>query len=46
VALGRGIGSTVIAEGIHTEEEVGALQAMGVDYGQGYLLARPEPGPE
>ncbi len=46
VAMGRGIGATVIAEGIHTEDEVAALLAMGVPYGQGYLLARPDPGPE
>jgi len=46
VSLGRGIGATVIAEGIHTTEEAHALQEMGVAYGQGYLLARPDPGPE
>jgi EAL domain-containing protein (putative c-di-GMP-specific phosphodiesterase class I) len=46
IALGRGIGSVVIAEGIHTEEEAQALRDMGVDWGQGYLLARPDPGPE
>lgn len=46
VSLGNGIAATVIAEGIHTEEETKALQAMGVDYGQGFYLARPDPGPE
>jgi len=46
VAMGRGIGATVIAEGIHAEEEARALLTMGVSWGQGYLLARPEPGPE
>jgi EAL domain-containing protein (putative c-di-GMP-specific phosphodiesterase class I) len=46
IALGRGIGSVVIAEGIHTEEEAQALRDMGIDWGQGYLLARPDPGPE
>ena len=46
VALGRGIGSTVIAEGIHTNEEVAALCELGVNWGQGYLLARPDAGPE
>jgi EAL domain-containing protein (putative c-di-GMP-specific phosphodiesterase class I) len=46
VAMGRGIGATVIAEGIHAEEEARALLSMGVSWGQGYLLARPEPGPE
>lgn len=46
VSLGHGIGAQVIAEGIHTEEEAQALRAMGVDFGQGYYLARPDPGPE
>jgi EAL domain-containing protein (putative c-di-GMP-specific phosphodiesterase class I) len=46
VAMGRGIGATVIAEGIHAEEEARALLSMGVSWGQGFLLARPEPGPE
>jgi len=46
ISLGHGIGSTVVAEGIHTQEETDALIAMGVDYGQGYFLARPDPGPE
>ena len=45
IALGHGIGATVIAEGIQTEEETQALRAMGVDYGQGYYLARPERRP-
>jgi EAL domain-containing protein (putative c-di-GMP-specific phosphodiesterase class I) len=46
ISLGRGIGSTVIAEGIQTQEETSALQAMGIDYGQGFFLARPDAGPE
>jgi EAL domain-containing protein (putative c-di-GMP-specific phosphodiesterase class I) len=46
VAMGRGIGAAVIAEGIQTEEEARALMDMGVEWGQGYLLARPDPGPE
>jgi EAL domain-containing protein (putative c-di-GMP-specific phosphodiesterase class I) len=46
VAMGRGIGATVIAEGIQAEEEAKALLGMGVNWGQGYLLARPEAGPE
>lgn len=46
LSLGRGIGATVIAEGIQTEDEVRALQAMGVAYGQGFHLARPDAGPE
>ena len=42
ISLGRNIGASVIAEGIQTEEEALALKAMGVDYGQGHYLARPE----
>ena len=43
LAMGHGIGAAVIAEGIHTEDEALALQTMGIDWGQGYLLARPAP---
>ena len=46
ISLGRNIGASVIAEGIQTEEETLALKAMGVDYGQGHYLARPEAPPE
>jgi EAL domain-containing protein (putative c-di-GMP-specific phosphodiesterase class I) len=46
ISLGNSIGATVIAEGIHSEEETQALKAMGVDYGQGFYLARPDPGNE
>jgi EAL domain-containing protein (putative c-di-GMP-specific phosphodiesterase class I) len=46
IALGHGIGAKVIAEGIHNEEETQVLRAMGVDFGQGYHLARPDVGPE
>lgn len=42
VAMGRGMGAAVIAEGIQNEEEAAALRTMGIDWGQGYLLARPE----
>jgi EAL domain-containing protein (putative c-di-GMP-specific phosphodiesterase class I) len=46
ISLGHGIGAAVVAEGIQTEDEFAALLAMDVDYGQGFLLARPEAGPE
>jgi len=35
------IGSTLIAEGIEREGELGALVDLGIDYGQGFLLGRP-----
>jgi EAL domain-containing protein (putative c-di-GMP-specific phosphodiesterase class I) len=46
IDLGHGIGAAVIAEGIHNEEETQVLRAIGVDFGQGYHLARPDVGPE
>ena len=46
IALGHGIGAKVIAEGIQNEEEAQVLRALGVDFGQGYHLARPDVGPE
>jgi EAL domain-containing protein (putative c-di-GMP-specific phosphodiesterase class I) len=42
VSLGRGIGARVIAEGIETPEELKVIREIGIDYGQGYLLGRPE----
>jgi EAL domain-containing protein (putative c-di-GMP-specific phosphodiesterase class I) len=33
----------VVAEGIETELEHAALQALGVRFGQGYFIGRPEP---
>jgi EAL domain-containing protein (putative c-di-GMP-specific phosphodiesterase class I) len=44
--MGKAIGAGVIAEGIQTQDEANALQAMGIVWGQGYLLARPDSGPE
>jgi EAL domain-containing protein (putative c-di-GMP-specific phosphodiesterase class I) len=38
------IGSTIIAEGIEREAELKALLELGIEYGQGFLLARPAPG--
>jgi EAL domain-containing protein (putative c-di-GMP-specific phosphodiesterase class I) len=40
-AIGRRIGATLIAEGIERPEEKDALVALGVPFGQGYLLGRP-----
>jgi EAL domain-containing protein (putative c-di-GMP-specific phosphodiesterase class I) len=44
VSLSGTIGATVIAEGIHSQEEADALERLGVDFGQGFFLARPDAG--
>ena len=41
-SLGRGIGAKVIAEGIEVPEELQIIRSIGIDYGQGFLLGRPE----
>jgi len=35
-------GCRLIAEGVEIEEEASALEALGIDLGQGYLFGRPE----
>lgn len=39
------IGHKAIAEGIETEAEFATLVAMGVEYAQGYFIARPQAEP-
>jgi diguanylate cyclase (GGDEF)-like protein/PAS domain S-box-containing protein len=41
VTLGQVLDLDLVAEGIETERELAALQALGVQYGQGYHLGRP-----
>lgn len=41
IDIGRKVGGKIIAEGIETQEELDTVRALGVDYGQGYRLARP-----
>ena len=41
LSFARKMKTHVIAEGIETPEELKALQAIGVEYGQGFLLAKP-----
>jgi EAL domain-containing protein (putative c-di-GMP-specific phosphodiesterase class I)/GGDEF domain-containing protein len=38
------IGAAVIAEGIETRDELAVVMEIGVTYGQGYLLSRPNDG--
>ena len=42
IALAKNLKMRVIAEGIETETQLHLLQNLGCDYGQGYLLARPQ----
>ena len=42
ISLAKSLKKRVIAEGIETETQLALLQNLGCDYGQGYLLARPQ----
>ena len=46
VMLAHSLGLDVVAEGIETEHQQQHLQAIGCDYAQGYLFARPMPADE
>ena len=43
LVLAHGNGIMVVAEGVETPEEQAALEALGVDYSQGYLFSIPKP---
>lgn len=43
VALAKGLGITITAEGIETESQLKDLDTMGIDFGQGYLFSPPVP---
>jgi diguanylate cyclase (GGDEF)-like protein/PAS domain S-box-containing protein len=42
-AMARALSLTTIAEGVETTEQAEALAVLGIDRGQGYLFARPQP---
>ncbi len=42
ISLAKNLKKKVIAEGIETESQLSLLQNLGCDYGQGYLLSRPQ----
>ena len=46
VALGRGLGMKIVAEGAEKAGEIDILQAFGCDLVQGYVFARPAPATE
>jgi EAL domain-containing protein (putative c-di-GMP-specific phosphodiesterase class I)/DNA-binding NarL/FixJ family response regulator len=46
ISFSAEIGATIIAEGIETEAELRTLRDLGVEYGQGFHLARPAELPE
>ncbi|MEP6841671.1 MAG: EAL domain-containing protein [Bradyrhizobium sp.] len=41
IALGRGLGMTIVAEGAEKAEEVDILRTLGCDHVQGFVFARP-----
>jgi EAL domain-containing protein (putative c-di-GMP-specific phosphodiesterase class I) len=41
VGFAEGVGAAIVAEGISSDEDLTLLRSLGVDYGQGYYLARP-----
>jgi diguanylate cyclase (GGDEF)-like protein len=43
VVLGEGVGMSVLAEGIETEEELDAVRSDGCTHAQGYLFGKPIP---
>ncbi len=45
VDLAHSLGLRAVAEGVETVETWRALQALGCDLAQGYLVSRPVPGP-
>ncbi|MGK2868833.1 MAG: EAL domain-containing protein [Mycobacterium sp.] len=45
VYFAQEIGATTVAEGIENAEQLRTLHEIGIQYGQGFWLGRPEPAP-
>jgi EAL domain-containing protein (putative c-di-GMP-specific phosphodiesterase class I) len=45
LSLCRDLGATVVAEGVETIDELECVRDLGIEYAQGYLLARPATPP-
>lgn len=43
MSLGQTFNMQIVAEGVETEAEAGALLHLGCDYGQGYRYGKPMP---
>jgi EAL domain-containing protein (putative c-di-GMP-specific phosphodiesterase class I) len=43
IGLGHGLGITLVAEGVETQEQLEFLAAEGCDQMQGYYLGKPAP---
>ncbi|HHJ63628.1 MAG TPA: EAL domain-containing protein, partial [Aquifex aeolicus] len=46
IELARRLGMKTTAEGVETEEQLRILNELGINYVQGFLLARPIPEEE
>ena len=46
VAMAHALGFSVLAEGVETEEQLGALEDLDVNLAQGYLFSPPVPASE
>jgi diguanylate cyclase (GGDEF)-like protein/PAS domain S-box-containing protein len=46
VTMAEALGMTVVAEGVEDHAQVEKLRALGCDFAQGFLFARPLPAPE
>ncbi len=46
ITMGHDLGLQVVVEGVERQSQADTLAELGATYAQGYLYARPRPGPE